>query len=57
MVELNVGFVRGLGLGVATNPPTGDPGHVWVFGRKTVSTKRKLAKHARWVIPPDIAGK
>ena len=56
MVGLNVGFLRGLTLRVATNPPTDDPGHVWVFGKKTASTKRKLAKHARWVISPDIDG-
>ena len=55
MVRLEVGFVRRLGLGVATNPPTDDPGHVWVFGKKTASTKGKLARHARWVIPPDFA--
>ena len=29
---------------------------MWVFGKKTASTKRKLAKHAHWVIPPDIDG-
>ena len=55
MVRLDVGFVRGLGLGVATKPPTDDPGHVWLFGKKTASTKRKLARHARWVIPPETA--
>lgn len=52
MVALTVGFVRGLGLGVATQPPTDDPGHVWVFGKKKPAIKRKLAKHARWVISP-----
>ena len=56
MVELNVGFVRRLGLGVATQPPTEDPGHLWVFGKKTPSIKRRLAKHARWVIGPDTVG-
>ena len=54
MVGLAVGFVRGLGLGVATQPPTADPGHLWVFGRKTPFIKRKLAKQARWVVAPDI---
>ena len=56
MVRLTVGFVRGLKLGVATKPPTDDPGHVWVFGKKTASIKRKLARHAKWVIPPDVVG-
>ena len=37
MVGLNVAFVRGLGLGVATQPPTDDPGHLWVFGKKTAA--------------------
>ena len=53
MVGLNVGFVRGLRLRVATQPPTADPGHLWVFGKKTGSIKRKLASHATWVIPPE----
>ena len=54
MVALGVGFVRGLGLKVATQPPTDDPGHLWVFGKKTPAIKRKLAKHAKWVIGPDV---
>ena len=53
MVGLTVRFVRGLKLGVATQPPTEDPGHVWVFGKKTLAIKRKLAKNARWVVAPD----
>ena len=56
MVGLTVGYLRTLSLGVATKPTMEDPGHVWVFGKKTASIKRKLAKHAKWVIPPDIAG-
>ena len=56
MAGLNVGFVRRQGLGVATQPPTEDPGHLWVFGKKTPSIKRRLAKHARWVIAPDTGG-
>ena len=56
MVGLNVGFLRGQALRIATNPPTDDLGHMWVFGKKTASIKRKLAKHAHWVIPPDIDG-
>ena len=53
MVGLNVRFLRGLKLGVATEPPTDDSGHPWIFGKKTASTKKKLARHATWVIPPD----
>lgn len=49
----NVGFVRGLGLRIATQPPTDDPGHLWVCGKKTGSIKRRLARHATWVIPPE----
>ena len=55
MAGLTVGFVRGLGLGVATQPTTDDPGHLWVFGKKTASIKKKLARRAKWVIPPNIA--
>lgn len=53
MVALNVGFLCSLQLGVATEPPTDDPGHVWVFGKKTTSIKRRLATDANWVIPPQ----
>lgn len=53
MVALNVGFLRSLRLGIATEPPTDDPGHVWVFGKKTTSIKRRIATHATWVIPPQ----
>ena len=55
MVGLTVSFVRGLGLGVTTQPTTDDPGHLWVFGKKTPRIRRKLAKHARWVIARDVA--
>ena len=55
MVGLTAGFVRGLGLGVATEPATDDPGHVWVFGKKRPSIKKKLARQAKWVIPPPEA--
>jgi len=53
MVALKVGFLRSLRLGVATEPVTDDPGHVWVFGKKTTSIKRRMATHATWVIPPE----
>ena len=56
MVGLTVAFVRRLGLGVATQPPTDDPGHLWIFGKKTASIKRKLGKHTRWVIALDALG-
>lgn len=52
MVALSVRFLRGLKLRVATRPPTNDPGHLWVHGKKTGSTRKKLAREARWVIGP-----
>ncbi len=53
MVGLSVRFLRELALGIATAPlQPSDRGHVFVFGNKTPSVKRQLAKHARWVIPP-----
>ena len=55
MVALTAGFLRRLKLGVATEPPTDDPGHLWIFGKKTASTKKKLARSATWVIPPSAA--
>lgn len=55
LVGLTVRCLRTLRLGVATRPTTADPGHVWIVGNKTASIKKKLAKHAYWVIPPAIA--
>ncbi len=54
MVALTAGFVRSLKLSVATQPETDDPGHLWVSGKKTASTKKKLARRAEWVIPPNV---
>ena len=54
LVRLSARFVRGLGLRIATEPPVpDDPGHLWIGGAKRTSRKKKLARRAKWVIPPE----
>jgi len=52
LAGLRVGSVRALGPQVSIDPPTGDPGRVWLAGKKTASRLKKLARLAQWVVPP-----
>lgn len=54
MVGVTAGFLRSLNLKIATYPPVeDDPGHLWIAGKKSTSFKRRLARNAKWVIPPE----
>ncbi|MEX0866918.1 MAG: hypothetical protein WD030_06130 [Pirellulales bacterium] len=50
LVSIKVSFVRSLNLGVVRNPLPNEQAHALVFGNKTKSVQRKLAKSAIWVI-------
>lgn len=52
LVSLRVEDIRNLGLAIASQPPTDDPGHVWIVGKKTPGRQKKLARLAKWVIGP-----
>jgi hypothetical protein len=52
LVKISVRAIRELGLGVARTPDDDNPCHGEIRGRKTQSTRRKLARQARWVVPP-----
>ncbi len=41
--------------GIARDEKPDNPAHALVFGRKTKAVQRRLAKGARWVIPPPEA--
>ena len=43
---------RACGQGIARTPEPDEPAHASVFGQKTQSNKRKMAKAATWVIEP-----
>ena len=49
LVEVGVGTIRDLGLGVIRSPESGGPGHCDITGRKTKSVLNRIAKQARWV--------
>lgn len=55
LVAFRVDDLRGLGLRIASWPPTEDPGHVWIVGKKTAGRQKKLARMAEWVVTPDPA--
>lgn len=52
MASITAGLSRRCRQGVARDPLTDEPAHAVVFGPKTQSVRRKLAKGADWIIPP-----
>jgi hypothetical protein len=52
LASITVGVVRENGQGVMRDPTPDEPAHALVFGKKTHSIRKKLARSARWVIPP-----
>ena len=53
VVALTVGVWRAHGLKIAKSELPGNPNHCEVWGVRSTSTKRKLAKAARWVHYPE----
>jgi hypothetical protein len=54
VVEIRVGDVRALGLGVTREPREGNDAHAYVHGKKTKGVQRRLRQAASWVIKPQI---
>lgn len=54
LVAFRAGVARENGQGVARDPTPEEPAHGVVFGEKTKAIRRKLAKSAIWIIPPDL---
>ena len=52
LASITAGQARNCDQGVARAPEADEPAHAHVFGTKTRSVKRRLARHAKWVIPP-----
>ena len=46
------GLARRCKQGVASDPVPDEPAHAVVFGKKTKSISRTLAKGSEWIIPP-----
>ena len=53
LAAVTAGQVRTLDQGVAKDPEPDEPAHAVVLGSKTRSVRRRLAKVARWLIPPQ----
>lgn len=52
LAAITAGLARECQQGVAREPLPDEPAHAVVFGKKTDGVKKKLAKRARWVVPP-----
>jgi hypothetical protein len=52
VVGFTMAVARSKQLGVVRNPLENEPDHVLIFGNKTDSTRRWLAKQSTWVEPP-----
>ena len=53
LASFTAGAARELGQGVARTPTGEEVAHASVFGRKTDSVRRNLAKAARWIVAPE----
>jgi hypothetical protein len=53
LAAITAGLARTLGQGVVRRPLPEEPAHAEVFGKKTRSVQRSLAKAATWIVAPD----
>lgn len=53
IAAFTAGLARSCQQGIAREPLDDEPAHGVVFGRKTGSIKRMLAKSSHWVLAPD----
>ena len=56
LAATTAGNARKQGQGIAATPEPDEPAHASVFGPKTKSIKRVMAKDATWVIGPAMQG-
>lgn len=53
LASISASVARENGQGIQRSPLPGDPAHAEVFGPKSGSVRRRLAKTAEWVVPPS----
>jgi hypothetical protein len=53
IAAITAGVARSCQQGIAREPLEEEPAHAVIFGRKTDGVKKRLAKAARWVLPPE----
>jgi hypothetical protein len=54
LASFKVRVARECNQGVARDPLPNEPAHTLVFGTKTKSIRRRLAKEATWAVPPPL---
>jgi hypothetical protein len=52
LAEITAGLARSKQQGIVRDPVPEEPTHALVFGKKTASVTRALAKGSVWVVPP-----
>ncbi len=52
LAVFTAGLARSCGQRIVRDPLPDNPAHALVFGRKTESVRRRLARGSRWVVPP-----
>lgn len=52
LAAITAGLARACGQGIARDPRPDEPAHALIFGRKTDSIMRRLARGSTWVVPP-----
>ena len=53
LAVITAGLARSCEQGIAREPIPDEPAHAVVFGRKTDSVKKRLARGSHWVVPPS----
>ena len=53
LAAVRAGAVRENGQGVAADPMPDEDSHALVFGSKPSNVRKRIARTAEWVIPPD----
>ena len=54
LTSITAGLARECQQGIARDPLPDQPAHAVVFGKKTSSVKRRLARESKWVVPPPV---
>jgi hypothetical protein len=52
LASFTAGLARECQQGIARDPLPEEPAHALVFGHKTKSVRKRLAREAIWVVPP-----
>lgn len=54
LASITAQLARDLGQAIVRDPQPGDPAHGLVFGNKTDSIRKKMAKAAAWEVSPNL---